>query len=238
MEDTTGQAVRYETPFSSTPAELLTDPKMSARAKALYGLLGTYAGADRSCYPSQARLAEQMGCSRETVVRTIAELKESGWVDVTQRGHTSALYVLRLSPAATSYRSQDVVTDMPQHAASYTSHRTRTTELELLPSEDGSSAQAAVEAFVESAREVGYQPPSAMRARVGKMAKQADADGIAREFIVAAAAEIARRRTFSAWANILADLQTGNRPGRPRAPWADQRKSSLDIKPVYGGDKP
>jgi hypothetical protein len=64
----------------------------------LYAVLDRYADRrTRASWPSRERLADRLGVSLSTLDRAVAELKEHGWLTVTQRGLTqSNLYVLRI----------------------------------------------------------------------------------------------------------------------------------------------
>jgi DNA-binding transcriptional MocR family regulator len=59
----------------------LTTPQV-----ALLGKLCAMADAKGTCWPSHERLAELMGCSRRTIIRTMAQLEKMGWV-TRQRRH-------------------------------------------------------------------------------------------------------------------------------------------------------
>jgi DNA-binding MarR family transcriptional regulator len=66
--------------FGIVDADVMQDPALSLRAKGLYGLLATFAGRDRRCFPSITRLAELSGVDRRTIERTLKELEEKGYV--------------------------------------------------------------------------------------------------------------------------------------------------------------
>jgi hypothetical protein len=60
-------------------ASVMRDPQITPQAKALYALLATFADRDeRGCYPRVATLSKQMGASRATIQRWMAELRASG----------------------------------------------------------------------------------------------------------------------------------------------------------------
>jgi len=59
----------------------LTTPQV-----ALLGKLCAMADANGTCWPSHDRLAELLGCSRRTIIRTMAALEKMGWV-TRQRRH-------------------------------------------------------------------------------------------------------------------------------------------------------
>lgn len=59
---------------------------LSTPQVALLGKLCAMADAKGVCWPSHDRLAELMGCSRRTIIRTMAALEKMGWVS-RQRRH-------------------------------------------------------------------------------------------------------------------------------------------------------
>ena len=61
---------------------------------AVYNCLASFANAKQTCYPSQGRIAEMLGCSRATVNRTIKKLEASGLVAVERGGRYPQLYHL------------------------------------------------------------------------------------------------------------------------------------------------
>ena len=67
-------------------AAVLTNPGLTMQAKAVYALLATYADdTSRECHPRQQTLAEQLGCSIDTVQRKLTELIDAGLVEVHPR---------------------------------------------------------------------------------------------------------------------------------------------------------
>lgn len=66
--------------FGLVDADVMQDPSLSLQAKGVYGLLATFAGRDRTCFPSITHLAELSGVHRRSVERALAELKEKGYV--------------------------------------------------------------------------------------------------------------------------------------------------------------
>lgn len=65
-------------------ANVVQDPELSLRAKALYALLCTFLNKERTCYPSIKLLSELAGVNRRTVERIIKELEEKQ--HVTRKG--------------------------------------------------------------------------------------------------------------------------------------------------------
>jgi len=62
--------------FGIVHADIVQDPGLSLRAKALYALLCTFLDKERRCYPSIKTLSELAGVNRRTVERIIKELEE------------------------------------------------------------------------------------------------------------------------------------------------------------------
>ena len=61
---------------------------------AVYNCLASYANSNQTCYPSQQRMAEILGCSRSAVNKAIKSLEDSGLIAVERRGRYPQLYRL------------------------------------------------------------------------------------------------------------------------------------------------
>lgn len=68
--------------FAIIHAKILYDAALPATAKLLYGELYRLSAANGYCYPSNAELAEIVGCSDKTVTRLIASLRDAGHIRV------------------------------------------------------------------------------------------------------------------------------------------------------------
>ena len=77
-------------PFAQVESPLLRDPNITPQCKALYSLLITY-GPDR-IFPGHKRLAEEIGATRQTVIRWLQELRDIGLIDWVRRTGTSNMY--------------------------------------------------------------------------------------------------------------------------------------------------
>lgn len=62
--------------FAQIPNVVLRDPRLSGNAKAVYGLLLSYAWQDGECFPGQCLLADNMGCTKRTIINTLKELQK------------------------------------------------------------------------------------------------------------------------------------------------------------------
>lgn len=87
--------------FGKTPRGLLRDRNISLRAKVLYALLDDYANRqNRESFPGRQALADDLGCSRNTVTVAMRELESHGWIkrvaryDSTRRAQKSNLIQL------------------------------------------------------------------------------------------------------------------------------------------------
>ena len=66
--------------FGIVSYEVMTDPDLSLRAKAVYGMLSVYANKDRKCFPSLFTLADIASVSWRTIARAIKELKDKKYI--------------------------------------------------------------------------------------------------------------------------------------------------------------
>src|SRR5271166_2852391 len=71
-------------PFAALPHELRKDPRLKGNRTAivLAAALLEYARARDSCWPSNRRLAEDLGCCHQTIRNALAALQTAGWVRV------------------------------------------------------------------------------------------------------------------------------------------------------------
>ena len=71
-------------PFAALPHELRKDPRLKGNRTAivLAAALLEYARATDSCWPSNRRLAEDLGCCPQTIRNALAALQAAGWVRV------------------------------------------------------------------------------------------------------------------------------------------------------------
>jgi hypothetical protein len=72
--------------FTMVPNVILTKKELSVGAKLAYAILLKYAWADNGCYPSQLRLAEDMGAGERSIRTYLKELEAAGILDIQQRG--------------------------------------------------------------------------------------------------------------------------------------------------------
>src|SRR5512135_1399769 len=71
-------------PFAALPHELRKDPRLKANRTAivLAAALLEYARAKPSCYPTNARLAADLGCCAQTIRNALAALQAAGWIRI------------------------------------------------------------------------------------------------------------------------------------------------------------
>jgi hypothetical protein len=77
--------------FVMAPIAVMKDRDLSMTARVLYAILLDYDSMPNGCIPGQARLAEDLGSSVDTVQRAIGELEKKGVVSKQRRGrgHTN-----------------------------------------------------------------------------------------------------------------------------------------------------
>jgi Helix-turn-helix domain len=77
-------SARKSRPFAALPHELRKDPALRGKDKAilLAAALLEYARDKPSCWPSNARLAMDLGCCPRTVQLALRDLQRAGWVRV------------------------------------------------------------------------------------------------------------------------------------------------------------
>ena len=68
------------------PNWLMKRTELSAWAKLTYARLGQYAGKDGEAFPTVETIAEEIGASKSTVERALAELKKADLIESVQRG--------------------------------------------------------------------------------------------------------------------------------------------------------
>jgi DNA-binding Lrp family transcriptional regulator len=66
---------------SFIPNALMSYPDLSSTAKLMWARLAQYAGADGACFPSQKRLAGDLGISQRYVKTILKELVEKGFIE-------------------------------------------------------------------------------------------------------------------------------------------------------------
>ena len=66
--------------FGIVSYDIISDPEISTRCKALYALLACYADKDRICFPTKSRLADELGVSITTLKRYLRELYTKNYI--------------------------------------------------------------------------------------------------------------------------------------------------------------
>lgn len=66
--------------YGLVSTDIIQNSELSLRAKAVYTLLCTYAGNERTCYPLVSTLCERTGVSRRTMERILKELELKNYV--------------------------------------------------------------------------------------------------------------------------------------------------------------
>jgi DNA-binding transcriptional MocR family regulator len=102
--------------FTQVPNAVLRlrSPVISHSAKLTYALLLSYAWQDGSCFPGQARLAEDLGTTRQAAARYLSELETAGLVKVRRRGlGLTNVYVLPRIPDVIAAQHPNVTPAIP-----------------------------------------------------------------------------------------------------------------------------
>jgi DNA-binding transcriptional MocR family regulator len=88
--------------FTQLPNYVLKDTSLSMGARLSYAILLSYAWQEKSCFPGQKRMADELGVSVRTVREYLRELKSTGYIDWLQRGlnKTNVYYILDFQPLA------------------------------------------------------------------------------------------------------------------------------------------
>lgn len=89
--------------FTKLPNAILFAPNLSPASKTLYLLLINYAGNKSYCWPSQSKLATDLGVSTKSIGRWLDELTSHGLITTRRRGQTkSNVYYLAKSEQTNS----------------------------------------------------------------------------------------------------------------------------------------
>ncbi|MGM1051808.1 MAG: helix-turn-helix domain-containing protein [Pseudomonadota bacterium] len=86
--------------FAWMPMSAFTDRRLGARDLRVLGVLYAHAGAERTCWPAVATLAELTGIDRRDVQRTIRRLEVFGWLTVEVGGGRASSSRYRLHSGA------------------------------------------------------------------------------------------------------------------------------------------
>ena len=87
--------------FTQIPNLILRNPELTLGAKVTYGLLLSYAWQKDNCYPSQDRLAADMGAGERSVIIYLQQLTAAGLISIRRRGlgQTNVYVIHRLRSA-------------------------------------------------------------------------------------------------------------------------------------------
>lgn len=97
------------TPRVATRSRVMRDRRLSVLARALYGLLDTYADENGVCWPSNERLMWELSVGRSTLQRALHELQEAGVYTSKQRGSKLWKRVLVFTVVGPHQRGPEVV---------------------------------------------------------------------------------------------------------------------------------
>ncbi len=76
---------KTQLPFAALPHDLRKDPRLKRNRTAIVlaaALLEYAPGTKPSCYPTNARLAGDLGCCEQTIRNALADLQSAGWIRI------------------------------------------------------------------------------------------------------------------------------------------------------------
>ena len=74
----------YEKGFGIIPKKVMTDPDLSADAKAIYAYFCSYAGAGESAFPGRDRIVSDLGVNKDSYYKHLKILTDTGLITVSQ----------------------------------------------------------------------------------------------------------------------------------------------------------
>ncbi len=93
--------------FTQVPNHVLESSKLSPGAKLTYAMLLKYAWQNDFCFPGQARLATDMGVTRQSANAYVQELQRQEFVRIKRRGQgRTNIYELNLVATRKARRSR------------------------------------------------------------------------------------------------------------------------------------
>lgn len=96
---------------------LMKDRNVSIQAKAIYALLCTYAGSDRTAFPSVNLIIADLGINRDTYFKHAKQLKDAGYIEVTQVSGVGGKFKKNLYTILPSPNLPDTVNPAPVNPA-------------------------------------------------------------------------------------------------------------------------
>lgn len=101
-------------PFSIIPAKVLKDKRLTDKQLRLLCVLSTYLNESGYCFPSMARLADDCGCDKRTVIRNLKALVSFGYVCKHTTygkagGYSANLYYIHYEPEINENSKSDEV---------------------------------------------------------------------------------------------------------------------------------
>jgi len=92
--------------FTQVPNCMINNQGLSIGAKVVYAKLLSYAWHNHLVYPGQETMAKELGAGRRSIVRFVAELERSGYLEVERRGQgLTNRYILRHTVKQKKHRS-------------------------------------------------------------------------------------------------------------------------------------
>ena len=71
--------------YGIIPYALMSDPRLTIKAKAIYAYFASYAGAGRAAFPKREKILRDLGIAVNTYNNNLSKLKDLGYIKVKQR---------------------------------------------------------------------------------------------------------------------------------------------------------
>lgn len=93
--------------FTQVPNRVLTDSRISIQARLLYNLLLSHCWDKDFCFPTQKRLAEQMGLKERRIYSLLKELESKKYIEIHRHGYQNPnVYELLILPEGKTYKKR------------------------------------------------------------------------------------------------------------------------------------
>lgn len=85
LKSTVGRQGIVRAGYGTIPKSLMTDRRLSAKAKAIYAYLASFCGAGVVAFPLQKTMLYHLGITKKTLISKMAELTKFGYITVVQQ---------------------------------------------------------------------------------------------------------------------------------------------------------
>ena len=102
--------IKIKGAWTAIPNKLMLDQRLSRDARLLGCLLFMHAANTGKAFPSQEKMAEELGCVRRSIIRWLEELQAAGWVEWRQTMRNNEYTIT--SPEEADSSLNDALTDV------------------------------------------------------------------------------------------------------------------------------